>query len=109
MIMYENLNMIECGGVSCYIVKGKNGDVLIDTGREQYRDHIETWLMNYNVKLIILTHGHASQVQNAAYFSKLYNAPIMASPLDMSLVSDSSSRPYYITNPWGHILKSARI
>ena len=40
MIMYENLNMIECGGVSCYIVKGKNGDVLIDTGREQYRDHI---------------------------------------------------------------------
>ena len=32
MIMYENLNMIECGGVSCYIVKGKNGDVLIDTG-----------------------------------------------------------------------------
>ena len=53
MIMYENLNMIECGGVSCYIVKGKNGDVLIDTGREQYRDHIETWLMNYNVKLII--------------------------------------------------------
>lgn len=23
MIMYENLNMIECGGVSCYIVKGK--------------------------------------------------------------------------------------
>ena len=57
MIMYENLNMIECGGVSCYIVKGKNGDVLIDTGREQYRDQIETWLMNYNVKLIILTHG----------------------------------------------------
>ena len=35
MIMYENLNMIECGGVSCYIVKGKNGDVLIDTGRER--------------------------------------------------------------------------
>ena len=100
--------MIECGGVSCYIVKGKNGDVLIDTGREQYRDHIETWLMNYNVKLIILTHGHASQVQNAAYFSKLYNAPIMASPLDMSLVSDSSSRPYYITNPWGHILKKRK-
>ena len=31
MIMYENLNMIECGGVSCYIVKGNNGDVLIDT------------------------------------------------------------------------------
>ena len=108
MIMYENLNMIECGGVSCYIVKGKNGDVLIDTGREQYRDHIETWLMNYNVKLIILTHGHASQMQNAAYFSKLYNAPIMASPLDMSLVSDSSSRPYYITNPWGHILKKRK-
>lgn len=75
MIMYENLNMIECGGVSCYIVKGKNGDVLIDTGREQYRDHIETWLMNYNVKLIILTHGHASQVQNAAYFQSCTTLP----------------------------------
>lgn len=105
MIMYENINMIDCGMVNCYVIRGTKGDVLIDTGREEYRDHIETWLLNYNIKLIILTHGHADHIQNAGYFSRLYNAPIMISPYDMRLARDNSSRPYYITNPLGHLLK----
>lgn len=105
MIMYENINLITCGGVSCYIIRGEKGDVLIDTGREEYRDHIETWLLNYNVTMIILTHGHGEQIQNAGYFSELYNAPIMISPYDMTIARDNSARDHYITNPIGRLMK----
>lgn len=105
MIMYENINMITCGGTNCYIIKGSKGDVLIDTGLEEYRDHIQTWLMNYDVKLIILTHGHAEAVQNADFFSKLFDAPIMISPYDMTIARDNGSRNAYITNPLGHLFR----
>ncbi len=105
MIMYENINMICCGMVNCYVIRGEKGDVLIDTGREEYRDHIETWLLNYNVKLIILTHGHADHIQNAGYFSELYDAPVMISPYDMRIARDNTARQHYITNPLGHILR----
>lgn len=105
MIMYDNINMISCGMTNCYVIRGKDGDMLIDTGREEYRNYIETWLLNYNIKLIILTHGHADHVQNAGYFSDLYNAPVMMNPYDISLAKDNSCRSGYITNPLGHILK----
>ncbi|MBQ5332435.1 MAG: MBL fold metallo-hydrolase [Oscillospiraceae bacterium] len=105
MLMLENINMISCGMTNCFVIRGKKGDVLIDTGREEYRDHIETWLLNYNISLIILTHGHADHIQNADYFSKLYNSPIMISPYDMRLARDNTCRPYYITNPIGRIMK----
>lgn len=105
MIMYDNLNMISCGSVNCYVIRGEKGDILIDTGREEFRDHIETWLLNYDIRLIILTHGHADHVQNAGYFSELYGAPVMISRYDMSLARDNSRRPYYITSTLGHLLK----
>ncbi|MGN0642111.1 MAG: MBL fold metallo-hydrolase [Huintestinicola sp.] len=106
MIALTEVNMISCGMTNCYVIRGAKGDILVDTGLEQYRDHIETWLLNYDIRLIILTHGHADHVQNAGYFSKLYNAPVMISPYDMRLARDNSCRPYYITNPVGYAMKN---
>ncbi|MBP1547979.1 MAG: MBL fold metallo-hydrolase [Oscillospiraceae bacterium] len=106
MIMLENINLIDCGFTNCFVIRGEKGDILVDTGREEYRDHIETWLLNYSITLIILTHGHADHIANAAYFSELYNAPVMISPYDMRLARDNTCRPYYITNPLGHIMKN---
>lgn len=106
MIMYENIHMSSCSGVNCYVLRGSEGDVLIDTGRERNRKDIEVWLMNYNIRLIILTHGHADSIQNAGYFSELFDAPIMVSPYDMRIARENGSRPYYITNPAGYIFKS---
>lgn len=105
MIMFQNLNMIECSFTNCYVIRGSKGDILVDTGRESDRDYIETWLMNYNITLIILTHGHGDHVQNAAYFSRLFNAPVMISPYDMRLARDNNSRPCFVTTPLGKILK----
>lgn len=108
MIMYENLNMISCGNVNCYVIRGKRGDVLIDTGFEKYRDYIETWLLNYKIKLIILTHGHVDHIQNAEYFSRLCSAPVMMSSGDIPLSRDNSCRHKYITTLSGYLLEAAK-
>lgn len=91
----ENINMITCGSVNCYVIKGVDGDILIDTGLKKYRDYIEMWLMNYNIKLIILTHGHIDHIQNALYFSKLYNCKIAMSKYDVGLAKNNRIHTLY--------------
>ena len=54
----SGVNMITCGHVNCYVIRGSSGDILIDTGTAEYREAVEAWLCNYNVRLIFLTHGH---------------------------------------------------
>lgn len=80
-----------------------DGDVLINTGRTKYRDEMETWLLNYSIKLIILTDGYNESIENAAYFSELYGAPIAMSRYDIPLIRDNSCRKKYITSISGKI------
>lgn len=98
MNRFENINMINCGGMNCYILRCMSGDVLIDTGAEYFRDEIETWLLNYSVKLIVLTSGTGMNTQNAQYFSELYNAPIAVSEHDAPLLSGKTAPKMYRTN-----------
>ncbi|MBQ8176400.1 MAG: MBL fold metallo-hydrolase [Oscillospiraceae bacterium] len=91
----DNVNLINCDNTNCYIIRGTDGDILVDTGIPKYRDEIETWLLNYNVKLIVLTHGHNDHIGNAAYFSKLYDVPIAMSNDDMKLADDNLCRKFY--------------
>ena len=93
--LYNNLNMINCDGVHCYVVKTPDGDILIDTGESRYRDSIEMWLLNYNIKKILLTHGHSETAGNAKYFSELFDAPVYMSKFDHELVSGISDRNVY--------------
>lgn len=104
MIGAENVNLCSCENVNCYVIRGENGDMLIDTGSLKYRDYIETWLTHYNVKLIMLTHGHIDRSQNAKYFSELYNAPVIISRYDCNLVLDNMSRGCYYLNPVGKVM-----
>lgn len=90
-----NVNLINCNNTNCYIIRGTDGDILIDTGIPKYRDEIETWLLNYNVKLIVLTHGHNDHIGNAAYFSELYDVPVAMSNDDMKLADDNLCRKFY--------------
>ena len=36
-----------------YVIKGKNGDILIDTGFMCMRKSLRKWLKNFNIRLII--------------------------------------------------------
>lgn len=91
----DNVNLINCDNTNCYIIRGADGDILVDTGTPKYRDEIETWLLNYNVKLIVLTHGHNDHIGNAAYFSELYGVPIAMSKDDELLAEDNLCRHSY--------------
>ena len=101
MVMHKGLNMITCGLDNCYVIRGSKGDVLIDTGAEERRREIEAWLGGFDVRLIILTHGHNDHIGNAAYFSELYHAPIMISPYDLRLARDNCCREYFTMPHWG--------
>ncbi|MBP1560946.1 MAG: MBL fold metallo-hydrolase [Oscillospiraceae bacterium] len=91
----NGVNMITCGMDNCYVIRGAAGDILIDTGIPKYRDEIETWLQNYNVKLIALTHGHNDHIGNAAYFSKLYGAEIAICAHDLKLSENNLLHKVY--------------
>lgn len=97
----NGVNLINCDNINCYIIRGGHGDILIDTGIPKYRDEIETWLLNYNVKLIVLTHGHNDHIGNAAYFSELYGVPIAMSADDMKLAENNLARRFYSVGALG--------
>ncbi len=96
---FNNVNMISCCGINCYVLRCISGDVLIDTGIPSCRNEIETWLLSYNVKLIVLTSGMNCCIGNAAYFSDLYGAPTAMSRYDVPLIKDNLCRTHYFTNP----------
>ena len=54
------------GGMTCYIIRGKNGDMLIDTGLFYIHSGLEKWLADYRIKHLFLTHAHADHDWNAA-------------------------------------------
>ncbi len=101
----DGVNMISCGRNNCYVIMGKKGDMLIDTATPQYRNEIEMWLTNYNVKLIVITHGHNDHIGNAAYFADLLGAKIAMSEEDISLAEDNLSRHIYPVGVFGKIMK----
>jgi len=70
-----HITRIESGGVNCYLVKGEDGSVLIDTGYAKHRDIITAALDQAgckDLKLIILTHGDFDHVGNCAYLKKRF-------------------------------------
>lgn len=91
----DGVNMITCGNDNCYVIRGENGDMLIDTGSSEYRDEIEIWLRNYNIRLIVLTHGHNDHIANAAYFKRTLGADIAMSVHDAKLARDNSIHRLY--------------
>ena len=103
---YDGVNMITCGFGNCYVVRGRRGDILIDTCTKEYRGEIEVWLHNYDIRLIVLTHGHNDHIGNAAYFSKLFGADIAMCVYDMKLARDNSIHKLYSVGAAGKLLKA---
>ena len=69
----ENIYIKNINYCNLYVIKGKNGDILIDTGFILRKRYLKKWLDKFNMKLIILTHAHIDHIWNAAYIKKLYN------------------------------------
>lgn len=91
----ENIIIKKIGFSNLYIIKGKTGDVLIDTGFICMRKKLKKWLDKYNIKMIILTHSHVDHTWNASYLKKLYNCKIAMSrkdPIDNKKMKSYASK-----------------
>jgi len=100
----DGINMITCGVDNCYVVRGKHGDIMIDSCTQEYRPEIEMWLHNYNVKLIALTHGHNDHIGNAAYFAGICCADIAMCAYDMKLARDNTVHKLYTPGLTGKVI-----
>jgi len=66
-----------------FVIKGEDGDILIDTGFIGMKRKLKKWLDNFNIKLVILTHAHVDHIWNASYIKRLYNCEIAISEDDI--------------------------
>lgn len=78
-----------------YVIKGKNGDILIDTGFVCMRESLRRWLKKFNIRLIILTHAHADHVWNVAYLKDLYGCEVAMSRKDVK----NLNMPFFQSTP----------
>lgn len=85
---YNNIYTKKFGYFNLYVIKGKYGDVLIDTGFICIKKPLKKWLDNFNIKLIILTHAHVDHIWNVAYLKKLYNCEIAIGKLDVKNINN---------------------
>ena len=53
-------------GITCYVIRGNSGDLLIDTGMPQIWHGLQSWLKQYDIRYVLLTHAHADHDWNAA-------------------------------------------
>ncbi len=102
--MQQQIKTIDLGGVSCYLVAGRDGFVLIDTGLFAKRPAVEKGLAGAGcepggLRLIILTHGHVDHTDNCAYLRDRFGAPVAMHRGDADMVArddapwDRTARP----------------
>lgn len=105
----EKVERIQCGNGNCYIISNGKNAVLVDTCREKYRKKILNACIPYNIRLIVLTHGHFDHIQNAAFLSKYLNAPIAMHKDDLELIPNNMTQKLYAHTFLGKIVLYASI
>ena len=83
--MSKGIEIIDVGGVNCYLLEANDGFVLIDTGfsaKRMFLDDVLNKALNKpgevpkKLKLVILTHGDSDHAGNCKYLSENYGAKI---------------------------------
>lgn len=87
---YDNIYIKRFYYFNVYVIRGKNGDILIDTGFICMKKRIKKWLDQFNIKLIILTHVHVDHAWNVAYLKKIYNCEVAIGELDLDNIDNKN-------------------
>lgn len=91
-----------------YVIKGSDGDILIDTGFLCMKRKIKRWLDKFNIKLIILTHAHVDHTWNTNYIKKLYNCEVAFSKRDLENIDNTKIKTEPLDkkyNAWTNFMK----
>jgi len=83
--------------VSNYIIRGTEGDMLVDTGFTGTYKPLLRWIREngFNITDIFLTHAHPDHDWNAARLKKQFGARIWLNRKDVSLIRNFSSQPQH--------------
>ena len=81
----------------------------MDTGREKHRQKVLDACRAYELRLLVLTHGHVDHVQNAAFLSNALGCPVAMSGKDIPLLRDNMLQPLSAHGVLGHIILSASV
>lgn len=103
------IHRIPGGNVNCYIASDNGRAILIDTGRKSYREKILKICREYQVELIVLTHGHMDHCQNAAYLKEALHIPIAMSAKDMDLIPDNRKQPLFARTFLGKVVRKVSL
>lgn len=88
---YE-ITRLSCKGVNAYLVHLEGGCILIDTGFASKREKMDSLITEAgcedgDIKLILLTHGDADHVGNAAHLRERHGSLIAMHELDAGMVA----------------------
>ena len=86
----NNIYMKKLNYFNVYVIKGKDGDILIDTGFIGMKKRLKRYLDKFNIKLIILTHAHVDHAWNASYLKDRYNCEILMGKDDLINIDNSN-------------------
>ncbi len=100
---------IKCGNGNCYVVSENENAVLIDTCKSDSFGKILHICKPYNIRLILLTHGHFDHAQNASALSRELNAPVAMHHADVDLLADNNSQSLTSKGFLGKIVLNASL
>lgn len=102
----SRIKQVHCGDVNCHLVQGEQGAILVDTGRAGYGEKLLPLCRQWDVRLIVLTHGHLDHVQNAAFLSQQLEVPIAMHRADLELLEDNDCQPMQAHRRLGRLIQS---
>ena len=86
---YDNVYMKRFMYFNLYVIKGVDGDILIDTGFIGMKKKLKRWLDKFNIKLVILTHAHVDHVWNVSYLKNIYGCKVAIGSMDIDNIDNS--------------------
>ncbi len=107
--MTTRIQRIPCGNGNSFLIFTEESGILVDTGREKYRQKVLDACRNIPVRLLVLTHGHVDHVQNAAFLSEALGVPAAIHRADLPLLADQFSQPLEARGLLGHVVLSASL
>ena len=83
--------------LTCYVLRGSNGDMLIDTGLPFVYRELLRYLGDFDIRYIFLTHAHTDHDSNAERFRRELGAEILLGERDRELIGHFRRQPVKVT------------
>lgn len=97
------------GGDNCFVIESGDMAALVDTGRQSTRAALLSALKPWDIKLILLTHGHFDHCYSAAFLAAHYGAKIAMGRTDLELARDNRIHEIYSRGLVGYFIKKVSV